>query len=153
MQYSAKFSSHLNASQEEVWQWMTSLDGVTREMSPLLLMTSPEGVKSLDAVSFEPGTPIFRSWLLLFTLIPVDYSNVTLERVDEGSGFVEQSSMGSMRLWRHVRTIQPRQQGSVLIDELTFEPRFAGFGFIANKVVQFLFKHRHKQLRKYLGSA
>jgi len=151
MKYTSRFTSELKASKPQVWEWMTSLDGISKEMSPLLVMTTPANVRNIDSISFEPGKPIFRSWLLLFKIFPFDYSNFTLERVDTGNGFVEQSSMGSMRLWRHVRNVQSKEGGCILIDELTYEPRFAGF--IVNKFVQILFRHRHKKLRRNLGCA
>ncbi|MEE2733520.1 MAG: hypothetical protein VYA55_22050 [Pseudomonadota bacterium] len=149
MKYISRFTSELKASTPEVWEWMTSFEGISKEMSPLMVMTAPAHVKSLESVAFEPGKPIFRSWLLLFKVLPFDYSDFTLERVDVGTGFVEQSSMGSMRLWRHVRNIQSIEGGCMLTDELTYEPRFAGV--IAHQFVKMLFKHRHRQLRKHMG--
>ena len=151
MQYTSKFTSELKASKSEVWKWMTSLEGISKEMSPLMVMTAPANVKSIESVVFEPGKPIFRSWLLLFKVLPFDYSNFTLERVDVDTGFVEQSSMGSMRMWRHVRNIQSKEGGCILTDELTYEPRLAGF--VVDKFVKILFNHRHRQLRKHLGCA
>jgi len=88
MQYTSKFTSELKASKSEVWKWMTSLEGISKEMSPLMVMTAPANVKSIESVVFEPGKPIFRSWLLLFKVLPFDYSNFTLERVDVDTGFV-----------------------------------------------------------------
>ncbi len=120
-------------------------------MSPLMRMTAPPGVTNLQALTFEPGKPIYRSWLLLFKFVPFDFSDFTLLEVEAGKGFVEQSTMGSMRLWRHVRRIDPSGNACILTDELTFEPRFAGF--LANKIVRVFFNHRHKQLRRHFGVA
>ena len=151
MKYTSKFTSEFKASKHEVWEWMTSLEGISKEMSPLMVMTAPAHVKNIESLSFEPGKPIFRSWLLLFKVLPFDYSNFTLERVDVGTGFIEQSSMISMRLWKHVRNIESREGGCLLTDELIYEPRLAGF--IVNRFVEVLFNHRHKQLRRHLGCA
>jgi ligand-binding SRPBCC domain-containing protein len=150
MQYTATYSSQLNATPLQLWEWMTSFEGISREMSPLMRMTAPAGVTNLQSLSFEPGKPIYRSWLLLFKFLPFDFSDFTLEKVEPIKGFVEQSTMGSMRLWRHVRRIEPAEQGCVLTDELTYEPRFAGF--LASLFVRLLFNHRHKQLRKHFGA-
>ena len=149
MRYTATFSSHLEATPSQVWEWMTSFDGISREMSPLMRMTAPPGVTNLQSLTFEPGKPIYRSWLLLFKVLPFDFSDFTLESVEAGKGFVEQSTMGSMRVWRHTRTIEPSGGGCTLIDELTFEPRFAGT--LVNAVVRFFFNHRHRQLRRHFG--
>src|SRR5512139_1412845 len=105
MQYTATFSSQLNATPMQIWAWMTSFEGISREMSPLMRMTAPPSVTNLQSLAFEPGKPIYRSWLLLLKFLSFDFSDFTLEKVEVGKGFVEQSTMGTMRLWRHVRRI------------------------------------------------
>ena len=151
MEYQARFTSNLKAGQSELWRWITSVEGISEEMSPLLRMTVPRGVTNLESLTIEIGRPMFRSWLLLFKVIPFDYSDFALEKVDPEVGFVEKSRMGSMRTWKHVRHISPCENGHRLTDELTFEPRFAGW--LTNKIVTFFFKHRHRQLKRYFGTA
>ncbi len=143
------FSSTLAAPPETVWRWITSFDGIAREMSPLMRMSAPADMRDLSAIDFRPGVPMFRSWIRLGGMLPVDYSDLTLLELTPGVGFVEQSAMGSMRLWRHERRIAPLASGCRLTDTLTFEPRFGGR--LAVAVVRRLFTHRHRQLRKHLG--
>lgn len=150
MEYQARFTSNLKADQEELWQWITSVKGISEEMSPLLRMTVPPGVTNLESLTFEIGQPMFRSWLLLFKVIPFDYSDFALEEIDPAVGFVEKSRMGSMRLWKHARHISPCENGHTLTDELSFEPRLAGW--LTNKIVIFFFEHRHRQLKRRFGS-
>jgi len=151
MKYRAKFSTHVAASKEEVWKWITSIDGISKEMSPYMHMSTPASVSNLQSISYVPGKRLFRSWITLFKIIPFDYSDLTLESLEEGVGFVEQSPMGSMRFWRHERKITPAAKGCILTDELTFEPRFASF--VANKIINAFFRHRHRMLSRYLGVA
>ena len=151
MKYTIRNSTHLTASKSDVWQWITSIDGISKEMSPYLRMSSPRGVTSLATIDFTPGKKLFRSWILFLKIVPIDYSDLTLESLDEGLGFVEQSKMGSMRSWRHVRTIRPDNEGCILTDEVSFEPKFAGP--ILSKVIAAFFNHRHRRLSKYLGTA
>jgi hypothetical protein len=79
---------------------------------------------------------------------------MTLLELRSGQGFVEQSPMGSMKLWRHERSIVPctAESGAVLlVDQLTFQPRMA-----KRLVVWFIgrvFSHRHTVLREHLGGA
>ena len=120
-----EFNTQLKASPPTVWAWITSFDGISKEMAPYMRMSRPEAVSNLASIQFEPGTRMFRSWIFLFGVIPFDYSDLTLLRLKEGAGFVEQSPMGSMRLWRHERLITPNEDGCILTDRLTFEPRFA----------------------------
>ncbi len=45
-------------------------------------------------------------------------------KLDEGAGFVEQSPMKSMSLWRHERRIAASAGGCSVTDRLLFEPRW-----------------------------
>ena len=149
MKYTLKLSTHVAAPPAEVWAWMTSFEGISKEMSPYMHMSAPSGVTSLKSVPFEPGKRLFRSWITLFHVVPFDYSDLTLESLEEGVGFVEQSPMGTMRSWRHVRRIVQAESGCVLTDELTFEPRIAGW--LTHKIVRAFFQHRHRMLERHLG--
>ena len=143
------FESTLAASPGVVWDWITSFDGISREMMPLLRMSAPAGVRDIASVPFTPGVPMFRSWIRLGGVLPIDFSDLTLVSLTPGEGFVEQSHMGSMRSWRHERRITPLASGCRLIDVLTFEPRFGGR--LAVAIVRRFFTHRHDMLRKHLG--
>ena len=151
---SLRFESKLHAPAERVWEWITSIEGISAEMRPFFRMTTPKGVRSLDDVEIKPGVRMFRSYVFLFGVLPIDYSDMTLVELDPGWGFVEQSPMGSMKLWRHERRIVPcpSDPGAVwLVDQLTFCPRVAQrfVGWFISQV----FTHRHKVLRANLGGA
>lgn len=148
-----RFESRLAASAEEVWQWITSLEGIAAEMRPLLRMTAPAGLRSLTDVPLTLGVPLFRSYLLLFRVLPVDYSDLTLTQLEPGRGFVEQSHMGSMKQWRHVRQIRPGPDSAsvMLVDELTFVPRVAST--LTRWGGQAFFRHRHRVLRRHFPVA
>jgi hypothetical protein len=108
-----------------------------------------DAVTRLDEAQFTPGNPLFRSRLYLFCCIPWGHSNLTLLQWNEGTGFVEQSPMTGMKLWRHERWIESSHSGCVLRDRLTFEPRFAGP--LVAWFVRKMFTHRHAVLQKRLG--
>ncbi len=149
MQYKLNFSTRLAAPQPRVWEWITSIDGISKEMAPYMRMTVPRGVTNIQSISFKPGKRLFRSWILLFGLIPFDFSDLTLESLDEGTGFVEQSPMGSMRLWRHERHLTPVEGGCLLTDNLTFEPRI--LGGLTFRIIKAFFTHRHRNLTRFFG--
>lgn len=151
MSYTLTFKTHVRASSQEAWQWITSVDGISKELSPLLKMTTPKHVSDISATEIQMGKPLFVSILLLFKVFPVDYSKLTLVSLETEHGFVEQSTMGSMKLWRHERSIFAKESGCEIEDVLTFEPRF--FGRVTRVFVEQLFKHRHRMLGKYLGKA
>jgi hypothetical protein len=151
---SLRFESKLHVSAARVWEWITSIEGISAEMRPFFRMTVPKGVRSLNDVKIEPGVRMFRSYVFLFGVLPVDYSDMTLVELDPGWGFVEQSPMGSMKLWRHERRIAPcpsDPSAVLLVDQLTFRPRIAQrfVGWFISQV----FTHRHKVLRANLGGA
>ncbi len=144
------FRSQLTAGPKEVWTWITSADGILREMRPLFRMTMPRGVKRLEDLEIVPGKRLFRSRLYLFGFLPFGYSDLTLLEWSDGVGFVEQSPMTGMKLWRHERTIHPTADGCTLTDKLTFEPRFAKS--LVAWFTRRMFEHRHAVLRRNLGS-
>lgn len=144
------FESELLAPPERVWSWATSMTGILAELRPIARMTMPRGLASLLDVEVELGKPLARSWFLLFGFLPLDRSDLTLIELDEGRGFVEESPMLSMRLWRHERTIEPLAGGSRITDRLTFESRIAAP--LVEWFVAALFRHRHRVLRRELGA-
>jgi hypothetical protein len=149
-----RFESRLRASRERVWEAIASVEDIRAEMWPYFRMTAPPSVRSLADVKFEAGVRMFRSYVFLFGFLPIDYSDMTLVELDVGHGFVEQSPMGSMALWRHERRILPcpDDPGAVrLVDQLTFRPR------MARRLVRWfigrVFAHRHAVLRARFGGA
>jgi hypothetical protein len=151
---SLRFESTLRAPAARVWEWITSIEGISEEMWPYFRMTTPRGLRTLDDVKVAPGVRMFRSYVFLFGFLPIDYSDMTLVQLDPGRGFLEQSPMGSMKSWCHERRIVPHASDPgavVLVDQLTFEPRmmkrFVGW------FIRRVFTHRHEVLRAHLAGA
>lgn len=149
---SIRFESKLRAPTERVWEWITSVEGISAEMRPFFRMTTPKQMQSLADVRVQSGTRMFRSYVFLFGFLPIDYSDMTLVQLNPGVGFVEQSPMGSMKLWRHERYIascDSEPEAVLLVDQLTFQPRMASglVGWFIRRV----FTHRHKVLREKLN--
>jgi|SRR5579862_341822 len=145
------FASTLAVSPQAAWSWATSVAGITAELRPLLRMTTPPGITSILDLDVQLGGPLFRSWVFLFGVLPIDRSDLTLIELDVGHRFMEQSPMLSMKLWRHERTIEPNQMGCTLTDRLDFQPRVAIGAtrwFIAK-----VFTHRHEVIRRNLRNS
>jgi ligand-binding SRPBCC domain-containing protein len=148
------FESALRASRERVWEWISSVEGIQAEMRPWLRMTAPRNLRSLADVPFQPGVRMFRSTVFLLGVLPIDFSDLTLLELDDGSGFVEQSPMGSMALWRHERRIVPCEDDPSavrLVDRLTFQARLGGG--LVRWFIGRVFTHRHAVLRATFGDA
>jgi len=88
---SIRFESTLRAPSERVWEWITSVEGISAEMRPFFRMTTPKQMKSLADIRVQPGARMFRSYVFLFGFLPIDYSDMTLVELTPGVGFVEQS--------------------------------------------------------------
>jgi ligand-binding SRPBCC domain-containing protein len=146
-------SSRLNASPAAVWDRVISPEGINDEMRPYLRMTLPPGVERLDPESVEIGVPIGRSWILLFGLLPFDYDDVCLARLEPGRSFLERSKMLSQRSWEHERTIEPTPEGCLVTDRVSWQPRLGLPARPLRPVIGWFFRHRHKRLRLHFGGA
>jgi hypothetical protein len=128
---------------------VVTAEGVNDELRPWLRMTVPGG--GFDLNSVEIGKPIGRSWVLLLGLLPIDYDEISLDRIDEGRGFVERSKMLSQRYWEHIRTLRPVDGGTVLTDTIAWEPRLPLPGSAMRPLFRAIFGHRHRRLRRRFG--
>ena len=73
-----ELTSKLDAPAGRVWERISTFEGVNDELRPLLRMTAPRHLRTLDPADVHLGERIFRSWVLLFGLLPVDYDDLTL---------------------------------------------------------------------------
>jgi len=142
------FESEVAASPAKAWGWISSVKNIQAEMRPYFRMTAPRGIESISDLDFKPGKVLFRSRVYLFGFLPIDHSDMTLIELRDGEGFIEESPMGSMKLWRHDRKIVPTDGGSRIIDHLKFEPRWVKG--VTAWFINTVFKHRHKVIRKLL---
>jgi ligand-binding SRPBCC domain-containing protein len=147
-----RFESVLAAAPDAVWRRATSVDGIADEMTPLLRMTFPRGMRALPVDTFVPGRRLCRSWLLLLGVLPVDWSDLTLVELEPGRRFLERSPMLSMAFWQHERIVAPSARGTTVVDNLTFRPRLLP-RVLARACVALFFRHRHARLRRRFGIA
>jgi hypothetical protein len=140
-------TSELDAGAETLWARVTDPAGINDEMRPLLRMTVPAGAEDFGLDDPEPGR-IGRSWLLLFGFLPFDYDDITIVRIEPGRSFLERSSMLSMRLWEHERTLEPGGDNRCRVtDRVAWEPRLPLPGALFRPLVLAIFRHRHNRLR------
>jgi ligand-binding SRPBCC domain-containing protein len=143
--------SVLSASPEAVWQWVSTFEGINDELRPLMRMTAPGRIRALEPSDVVLGERIFRSWVLLFGVVPIDFDDLTLVALEPGRGFQERSRMMSMRVWEHDRTLTPEGDGCRVVDRLGLEPRLPGTGPLLERFIRMTFRHRHKRLRRHFG--
>jgi ligand-binding SRPBCC domain-containing protein len=147
--------SIVNAGADRVWARVVTPEGINDELRPWMTMSMPRGAESLTVDNVPIGVPIGRAWMRLFGVLPFDYDRLCIAELDRGRGFDEQSTMMSMRQWRHQRTVIPEGDSkSVVRDRITFELRAPLR--LATPIVaaglRALFGHRHRRLQRHFGS-
>jgi hypothetical protein len=125
--YAFTISSPLQASAEQVWAHASTFAGVNRELWPLVRMTFPPTLGRLTPEAFLVERTAFRSWILLFGLVPVEFDDFTLVQLEPGRGVLEVSRLLNMREWRHRRTVTPAVAGCVVRDEVAMDSLAAAY--------------------------
>jgi ligand-binding SRPBCC domain-containing protein len=144
----------VEAPAEQVWARVVTPEGINDELRPWMTMSMPRGAESLTVDSVPVGEPIGRCWLRLFGVVPFDYDDLTIAELRPGQGFHEESTMLSMRLWRHERSVTPEGDGKTLVrDRLTFEPRapMRLLTPVLGAGIRALFGHRHRRLVRHFA--
>ncbi|MDZ4857399.1 MAG: hypothetical protein SGI88_00330 [Candidatus Hydrogenedentes bacterium] len=147
-----EFQSRLYAKADAVWAHARTIAGVNKELWPLCRMTYPAAYASRTIEDAPLGQRAFRSWILLFGFIPIDYDDLMLVRVTPPTDFREESTMLTQRTWIHERTIQRNPVGCTVIDRVTFEPRIRPFGPVFLRLYRLAFWNRHRKLRRMFGT-
>ena len=142
-------SSRLSAPPERVWEVVTSAEGVNYELWPVVRMTVPRG---FDA-ELRTGH-LGRSWILAGGVLPIDYDDLFVARIDPGRGFEERSAMGSASAWHHDRTLLPLAGGGCrVVDQIAFTPRLPALGGLQAFLFEATFRWRHRRLRARFSPA
>jgi ligand-binding SRPBCC domain-containing protein len=144
--------SIIAAPVEQVWDRMVTPEGINDELRPWMTMSMPRGAESLTVDTVPVGTSIGRCWMRLFGVIPFDYDRLTIAELEPGRRFDEQSTMLSMRRWRHERSVAPDGDGKAVVrDRITFElraPLRLATPVVASGL-RALFGHRHRRLQRH----
>src|SRR5436309_11030541 len=115
-------------------------------------MTAPRSAE-LTPEGVPLGRRWFRSWILLFGVIPFDYDDLCVEELEPGRRFLERSTMLSARVWEHERTLDPVGDGGTrLTDRVRFQPRIRLLTGIHRTIIAATFRHRHRRLRTHFSS-
>ena len=144
----------VDAPAEQVWVRVVTPEGINDELRPWMTMSMPRGAESLTVDNVPVGEPVGRCWLRLFGVVPFDYDDLTIAELLPGQGFREESTMLSMRQWRHERSVTPDGEWKTLVrDRLTFELR-APMRLLTPVVaagIRALFGHRHRRLVRHFA--
>tara|TARA_R110000824_G_scaffold118960_18_gene272541 strand:- start:69600 stop:70067 length:468 start_codon:yes stop_codon:yes gene_type:complete len=134
---------------DEVWQIVTTPEGVNAELMPLVRMSFPP--TDLTFTTAPLGQPLFHSWLLLFGFLPFDRHTFVLHETGPRH-FIETSHSLMQKLWRHERYLSETENGTLVHDIVTVVPRLGFMSPLTNAVVAFIFRHRHRQIARHYGA-
>ena len=114
-------------------------------------MTFPTGVSDLTAGA-RPGVRQFRSWLLVFGVLPLDYDDVVFDEIEPGRRFLERSTLMSQRIWQHERVVEPVTGGARITDRVHYEARITWLEPLYRPIFEAVFAWRHRRLRRLFGA-
>lgn len=148
--------SEIDCPVDQVWERVTTQEGINDEMGPYLKMTMPRQFRGRSIADVTPGTRIGKSFLLLFGILPFGFDDITIARIDSGRMFREESIMTGMRIWVHHRTLEPVGNKTIVTDEITLAPQapmglIPGWGKVMSRVLSAFFSHRHRRLNRTLA--
>ena len=144
------FRSDLTIEPSAFWSRM-SMRAVNEELAPLVRMTVPAAWATCSLAQWQTGRVLFRSWILLFGIFPVDRQAVQMERIHDETGFLERSSSWMNRLWEHERTTEITPGGCVLVDRVKVLGRIPLAERLLTPTYKRIFEHRHQRLRALYG--
>jgi ligand-binding SRPBCC domain-containing protein len=147
--------SEVLAPVDQVWERVTTPEGINHEMGPYLKMTMPKAFRGKSIGDVSPGTHIGKSLLLLFGVIPFGYDDITIAQIEPGRMFREESAMTGMRNWIHQRTLESVDGKTVVTDAITLAPRLTlpGLTWFLGSTLAAFFAHRHRRLKQHFASA
>lgn len=140
--------SRLQAEPAEVWDGISSIEGVNLEMKPWLRMAAPAGADLGTTASGETLSLGLKGPAGL----PLGNYPLGLIRLTEGEGFLEQTRMLPFFLWQHERRIAPGPGGgTVITDSLGWKWRAELLDRVVAAGVRRFFRHRHRNLHERFG--
>jgi hypothetical protein len=127
------------------------LQTVNWELAPIVKMTAPSRWQNSRIADWEVGGPLFKSWILLFGVLPVDRHSFRLRKPTFDRGFDECSSSWMNRAWNHRREIRANDLGCTVVDRVEVASRVPLFAPLLMPIYRLIFRHRHSRLRRKFG--
>lgn len=142
-------SCRLPATTQDVWQRVTTPEGINDEMMPFLSMALPREHRATTMATIPVGRPAGPAPLRLLGIVPVDVDMLTITEMEPGSHFQERSWMLSVKRWEHRRAVSDDHGTTVVTDTVGFEPRLPLVHHAMIRVLPLFFEHRHRRLQRH----
>ncbi len=144
--FTFSIETEINSTKEILWQHITQMKNVNAELYPFARMTFPKTKGELGNNTVLLQQVIFKSVILLFSLIPIDLHYLRFDKLEYGSAFYENSYSLQHYYWKHTRTLKQNNGKTTVHDDIHFSPRISFTGYILLPVYKLIFKNRHKNL-------
>jgi hypothetical protein len=125
------------------------MQNVNYELMPIVRMTFPANKATINGQQVPMHTPSFTSILLLFGFIPIDLHHLTFDKIIEGECYYENSTTLTHKFWKHTRILTVVDNGTMVNDEVTFQPRVPLLGYLLLPLYKATFNHRHRRLSAF----
>lgn len=145
-------SSKLNVPPKEFWG-AQSLATVNYELGPWIHMTTPAAWRGVKLKDWQGDGPLFKSWVLLLGVVPLDRHAFGSLDISQSMRFVELSSSWVNQVWRHERVVTKVPGGCEVVDRVSFTPRLPFVAGLLHPIYVLVFRHRHARLRARHGVA
>lgn len=140
-------SSVVDAPADVVWQRVTDFAAINAELMPVMRMRVPRAHRGTTVATVPVGVPLGRAWIFYLGFLPLEYDDLMLTELQPGSHFQEVSTMLSMRRWEHRRELRAIDGARTQVtDTIGFEPRVELFSGVLERVLPWVFAHRHRRL-------
>lgn len=146
-----RIASTVGTPVEEAWAEVSTFSGVNAELMPFVRMREPRALRGRSLESYRPGERA-ACWLLAGGVVPFDRHLLGLESITPGEGFVEESTTWMQRRWRHERRLTEIGGRTMVVDQLTVEPRLRLAAPMTARILAGTFRHRHGRLRARFGA-
>ena len=150
---SYSITSVLDLPVDEFLETLT-MQGVNSELKPLVRMTAPAAFSGKSIFEWPVRQKLFRSWILLFGILPIDRHSFYFETINSGEGFAEHSTSWTNEYWSHERRIAAHSSGCRVTDTVSFKSRIPFVDKVLEPAYRLVFWLRHRNLRaRYGGKA
>lgn len=149
--FTFSIESKINSTRTEVWPHITNMANVNVELAPYVKMTYPKDKSALNDAAVPISETSFTSVILLFGFIPVDFHQLKFDKIEPGHAFYENSTTLMHKYWKHTRSINEKDEGIWVKDEVHFLPRLPLVGYLMLPLYRHIFANRHRKLQTTFG--
>lgn len=144
--------SKLAIGPEKFWGEQ-SIATVNFELGPWIQMSAPAAWRSLKLKDWNGNGQLFKSWVLLLGILPLDRHAFGKLDLSQKMRFIEHSSSWINRIWQHERAVKAVAGGCEITDKISFAPRLPLLSPVLKAIYILVFRHRHSKLRALYAAA